>query len=112
MSYNKNKKLRKNYMKLFVIVRDRYKCFYGGSLTGNMKTYPGVVCKELIPQSLNFDSYRKINKLSDVPNAKSFMTVNEFRKKCNGELPVKFSQVILENLGFDRIWIFDGGGHI
>lgn len=99
-------------MKLFVIVRDRYKCFYGGSLTGNMRSYPGVRCKELIPESLNFDSYRKINKISDVPNADKFITVNEFRKKCNGELPVKFSQVILESLGFDRIWIFKEGGNI
>ena len=93
-------------MKLFVIIRNINGNFFGGVITGTLKTYSGVKCKELIPQSLIFQQYRRINSKDDVPNLHKFVTVNDFRKKCNGELPVKFSQIILDVLGFDRVWIY------
>lgn len=92
-------------MKLYVIARSVHGEMYGGVITGNLKYTPPTT-RELIPNSLNFEVYRKINHKNEVPHLDKFMTVNEFRKKTNGKLPVKFSQVILEQLGLDRVWLF------
>jgi hypothetical protein len=94
-------------MKLFVIVRDTKGNFFGGVITGTLKTYSGVKCRELVPDSLVFQQYRRIKNKNEMTNINKFITVKEFREKCNGEVPVKFSQIILDVLGFDRIWIFE-----
>ena len=80
-------------MKLFVIVRDTNGFFRAGVITGTLKIYTGVRCRELIPDSLVFQQYRRINNKSEMVNIDKFITVKEFREKCNGELPVKFSQI-------------------
>lgn len=91
-------------MKLFVIVRDTHGEIFAGVINGNIKSYSGV--RDLVPESLTFEMYRKINRKEDVPNVDKFWTVSEFRKIYNNDFPVKFSQIILDQLGFDRIWLY------
>lgn len=93
-------------MKLFVIVRNIHGEFWGGVLKGELKSYPGVVITDLIPNSLSFEVVKRIYKKDDIPQFEKFVSINEYRKKCNGRLPIKFSQVIMDNLGFDRVWVY------
>lgn len=95
-------------MKLTVIVRTVEGEFWAGILKGNLKTYPGVVCKELLPQSLVFEPFKKITKKGQVLKVDDFLSLEKFRKKMNGRVPVKFSQVVLDMIGFDRVWVHIG----